>query len=74
MRTGFYTQPFTQADIDEALSAASAVGDDSIQRRSQGRVVPDAFTHGTSAQREKWFSVGYKSGDPARCDTFTGGI
>ncbi|MEV4158973.1 KPN_02809 family neutral zinc metallopeptidase [Nonomuraea dietziae] len=74
VRTGFYTQPFTQADIDEALSAASAVGDDSIQRRSQGRVMPDAFTHGTSAQREKWFSVGYKSGDPARCDTFTGAI
>ncbi|MET9343456.1 neutral zinc metallopeptidase [Nonomuraea sp. NPDC003804] len=74
VRTGFYTQPFTQADIDEALSAASAVGDDSIQRRTTGMVVPDAFTHGTSAQREKWFSTGYESGDPGRCDTFTGGI
>ncbi|GAA4052728.1 KPN_02809 family neutral zinc metallopeptidase [Nonomuraea soli] len=74
VRTGFYSEPFTQADIDEALQAAAAVGDDSIQRRTQGMVVPDSFSHGTSAQREKWFSVGYQSGDPSRCDTFTGAI
>ncbi|MBF8188264.1 neutral zinc metallopeptidase [Nonomuraea sp. K274] len=72
--TGFYDQPFSRNDIDQALSAAAAVGDDSIQRRSQGRVTPDAFTHGTSRQREKWFSVGYGSGDPGQCDTFSGGI
>ncbi|MEV0613394.1 neutral zinc metallopeptidase [Nonomuraea sp. NPDC050404] len=74
VKTGFYDQPFSQTDIDQALSAAAAVGDDSIQRRTQGRVTPDAFTHGTSRQREKWFSTGYDSGDPERCDTFSGGI
>ncbi|GAA1017818.1 membrane protein [Acrocarpospora pleiomorpha] len=74
LRTGFYTEPFSKRDIDEALSAASAVGDDSIQRRTQGYVTPEGFTHGTSAQREKWFSVGYDSGDPGRCDTFAGRI
>ncbi|MFE3452929.1 neutral zinc metallopeptidase [Nonomuraea sp. NPDC059194] len=74
VRTGFYTQPFSQAEIDEALSAAAAVGDDRIQRRTTGMVQPDAFTHGTSEQREKWFSIGYESGSPGRCDTFTGGI
>ncbi|MFI6499994.1 neutral zinc metallopeptidase [Nonomuraea typhae] len=72
VKTGFYTRPFSQTDIDQALSAAAAVGDDSIQRRVQGRVTPDAFTHGTSQQREKWFTVGYQSGDPKRCDTFSG--
>ncbi|MFC4111169.1 neutral zinc metallopeptidase [Nonomuraea zeae] len=74
VKTGFYREPFSQSDIDQALSAAAAVGDDSIQRRSQGRVTPDAFTHGTSKQREKWFSTGYETGDPMRCDTFSGGI
>ncbi|MFG1709378.1 neutral zinc metallopeptidase [Nonomuraea sp. M3C6] len=74
VKTGFYQAPFSQTDIDQALSAAAAVGDDSIQRRSQGRVTPDAFTHGTSQQRGKWFSIGYDGGDPKRCDTFTGGI
>ncbi|WP_043615043.1 KPN_02809 family neutral zinc metallopeptidase [Nonomuraea candida] len=74
VETGFYDQPFSQNDIDQALSAAAAVGDDSIQRRTQGRVTPDAFTHGTSQQREKWFSTGYDSGDPQWCDTFSGRI
>ncbi|MEO3890564.1 neutral zinc metallopeptidase [Nonomuraea sp. B5E05] len=74
VRTGFYQEPFSEADIHQALSAAAAVGDDSIQRRSQGRVNPDAFTHGTSRQRAKWFSRGYESGRPQRCDTFSGDI
>ncbi|MGW0192176.1 KPN_02809 family neutral zinc metallopeptidase [Nonomuraea sp. NPDC003201] len=74
VKTGFFREPFSQTDIDQALSAAAAVGDDSIQRRTQGRVTPDAFTHGTSRQRESWFSVGYDNGDPKRCDTFSGGI
>lgn len=57
-------------DLEEGLAAASAVGDDTIQRRTQGRVVPDAFTHGTADQRQRWFRRGYDSGDPAQCDTF----
>lgn len=60
-----------EGDIEEALSAASAVGDDAIQKRTTGRVVPDAFTHGTSKQRMEWFMKGYKSGDLSRGDTFT---
>ena len=57
-------------DIEEGLAAASSVGDDTIQRKTQGRVVPDAFTHGTSDQRMRWFKRGYDSGDPGQCDTF----
>jgi uncharacterized protein len=57
-------------DVDEALGAAAAVGDDRLQRRAQGRVVPESFTHGSSAQRVRWFTRGFTSGDPARCDTF----
>lgn len=57
-------------DIDEGLKAASAVGDDTIQRRMQGQVVPESFTHGSAEQRMDWFSRGYKSGDLASCDTF----
>jgi len=57
-------------DIDEALSAANAVGDDRLQQESQGRVVPDAFTHGTSAQRMYWFKKGYTTGDISQGDTF----
>ncbi|MFJ2028051.1 neutral zinc metallopeptidase [Streptosporangium sp. NPDC087985] len=72
--TGLFEKPFTDKDIKEALSAASAVGDDNIQRRSQGRVTPEGFTHGTSAQRVTWFTTGYKSGDPGKCDTFAGKI
>src|SRR6516225_2015229 len=57
-------------DVDSALQTASAIGDDRLQRRSQGYVVPDSFTHGTSAQRSRWFTTGLKSGDVASCDTF----
>src|SRR5690606_29957748 len=57
-------------DIKEGLNAASAIGDDRLQRRSQGYVVPDSFTHGSSAQRVQWFTTGLRSGDPAGCDTF----
>jgi len=57
-------------DIEEALNAASAIGDDRLQRRMQGYVVPDAFTHGTSAQRVRWFRLGLESGDLSRGDTF----
>jgi uncharacterized protein len=57
-------------DVEEGLNAASQIGDDMIQRRTQGYVVPDAFTHGTSEQRVHWFRAGLKSGDIASCDTF----
>jgi predicted metalloprotease len=57
-------------DIEEALGAASAVGDDRLQRESRGYVVPDAFTHGTSEQRMRWFRRGFETGDPSRGDTF----
>ncbi len=57
-------------DVEEALNAASQIGDDMMQRRTQGRIVPDAFTHGTSKQRVHWFSTGLQSGDIATCDTF----
>jgi predicted metalloprotease len=57
-------------DVDAALQTASAIGDDRLQRRSQGYVVPDAFTHGTSAQRSQWFTTGLKSGTVASCNTF----
>ena len=57
-------------DVEEALNAASAIGDDTLQRQSQGTVVPESFTHGTSAQRQRWFRTGLESGDPDRCDTF----
>jgi len=58
-------------DIEEGLNAASAIGDDRLQREAQGRVVPESFTHGTSAQRVRWFKRGIDTGDPGQCDTFT---
>lgn len=58
-------------DIQEALEAAEAIGDDTLQKRQQGYVVPDAFTHGTSEQRMRWFMKGYESGDPKQGDTFS---
>jgi predicted metalloprotease len=57
-------------DIEEALNAANAIGDDKLQKQSQGYIVPDAFTHGTSAQRMKWFKKGYESGDITQGNTF----
>lgn len=59
-----------QGDIDEALGAAEAIGDDRLQRMARGTVQPETFSHGTSAQRARWFRRGYETGDPARCDTF----
>lgn len=71
---GFHTQRarnmLEEGDLEEALNAASAIGDDTIQRRGSGRVVPDSFTHGSSAQRVKWFRIGFETGDVASCDTF----
>lgn len=60
-----------QGDLEEALNAASMIGDDRLQRRSQGYVVPDAFTHGTSEQRVRWFRRGYETGDMSQGDTFS---
>lgn len=60
-------------DVEEGLNAASQIGDDMIQRRTQGRVVPDAFTHGTSAQRVRWFRAGLESGNMSSCNTFNAG-
>ena len=61
-------------DIDEALKAAAAVGDDRIQQQTQGRIDPETFTHGTSEQRVTWFRTGFDSGDPNACDTFDADI
>jgi hypothetical protein len=60
-----------EGDVDEALNAASAIGDDRQQQRGGGAVSPDSFTHGTSEQRVRWFRAGFQSGEPDRCDTFS---
>jgi uncharacterized protein len=59
-----------QGDLEEAINAAGAVGDDKLQQQSQGYVRPESFTHGTSRQRATWFTQGFKSGDMKQCDTF----
>jgi predicted metalloprotease len=64
-------QLLESGDIDEGLNAASAIGDDRLQKQSQGYVSPDSFTHGSSAQRVKWFKIGFKRGDLKECDTFS---
>ena len=61
-----------QGDIEEALNAASQIGDDTLQKRARGTVVPESFTHGSSAQRVKWFKRGLEAGDLKACDTFAG--
>ena len=57
-------------DFEEGMRAAQAIGDDTLQQAAQGYTVPESFTHGTSAQRQRWLRRGIESGDPAQCDTF----
>src|SRR5690606_2399080 len=66
-------QVLEPGDIDEALNAAAAIGDDTLQKQSGGHVVPDAFTHGTSEQRARWFRRGFETGDINQGDTFAAG-
>jgi hypothetical protein len=63
-----------RGDVEEALGAASAIGDDRIQAQVEGRVTPESFTHGTAAQRAEWFRRGMTTGDPGECDTFAGQV
>jgi predicted metalloprotease len=63
-----------EGDLEEALNAAQQIGDDTLQKRTQGYVVPETFNHGTSAQRQKWFARGYQSGKLSDCDTFNNPI
>jgi uncharacterized protein len=65
-----FLEPLKTQDLQDALSAASSVGDDRIQKAATGRVSPEAWTHGSSAQRQKWFTTGYQTGDLNQCNTF----
>ncbi|WP_395450644.1 neutral zinc metallopeptidase [Aminobacter sp. UC22_36] len=74
---GHYTDQkglLEQGDIEEALNAAQQIGDDTLQKRMQGYVVPESFNHGTSQQRQRWFAAGFKSGKLSECDTFNNPI
>lgn len=74
---GHYTDQkglLEQGDLEEALNAARQIGDDTLQKRMQGYVVPESFNHGTSAQRQRWFAAGFKSGKLSDCDTFNNPI
>jgi predicted metalloprotease len=66
-----FLKPLTETDIKSALSAAAAVGDDQIQQKTQGRVTPENWTHGSADARQRWFLQGYKTGDLNQCDTFS---
>jgi predicted metalloprotease len=66
-----HLQWMENGDVESALNTATAIGDDRLQKQSQGMVVPDSFTHGSSEERVRWFRAGLDSGDPKRCDTFT---
>ncbi|HZA10311.1 KPN_02809 family neutral zinc metallopeptidase [Mycobacterium sp.] len=65
-----YLEPLSDKDISDALSAAASVGDDRIQKQATGRISPERWTHGSSEQRQHWFTVGYQTGEPKQCDTF----
>jgi predicted metalloprotease len=67
-------QVLEQGDLESALGAAAAIGDDRLQKQTEGRVAPESFTHGSSEQRVRWFRTGYESGELARCDTFSGPV